>query len=155
MAERHPGYVRHEHFTESRDRLGAAAIAELCDDWRDRYTLASGPGELLDAITEHWEAEGDPELLDMERFQPRIGGGADGSGGTVRFRVTDVEAKCDTGVPILVGGADSTFIGNRVYNFALGGLGNLPYAAAFAAVPLVIMGIYLVLAKRTGAFEAM
>jgi putative spermidine/putrescine transport system permease protein len=57
--------------------------------------------------------------------------------------------------PILVGGAGSTFIGNIVYNFALGGLGNLPYAAAFAAVPLVIMGIYLALAKRTGAFEAM
>lgn len=57
--------------------------------------------------------------------------------------------------PILVGGADSTFIGNRVYNFALGGLGNLPYAAAFAAVPLAIMGVYLALAKRTGAFEAM
>jgi putative spermidine/putrescine transport system permease protein len=57
--------------------------------------------------------------------------------------------------PILVGGAGSTFIGNIVYNFALGGLGNLPYAAAFAAVPLVIMGIYLGLAKRTGAFEAM
>jgi ferredoxin-NADP reductase len=107
MAERHPGYVRHEHFTESKDRLGAAAIAELCGDWRERYTLASGPSELLDAITEHWENEGDPGKLDMERFQPRIGGGADGSGGTVRFRVTDVEAKCDTGVPILVGGEEA------------------------------------------------
>ncbi len=110
MAERHPGYVRHEHFTESRDRLGAAAIGELCGDWRERHTLASGPGELLDAITEHWEAEGDPELLDMERFQPKFGmggGGADGSGGTVRFRVTDVEAKCDTGVPILAGGEEA------------------------------------------------
>ena len=57
--------------------------------------------------------------------------------------------------PILVGGAGSTFIGHTVYNFAIGGLGNLPYAAAFAAIPLVIMGIYLALAKRTGAFEAL
>jgi putative spermidine/putrescine transport system permease protein len=34
-------------------------------------------------------------------------------------------------------------------------LGNLPYAAAFAAIPMVVMGIYLALAKRTGAFEAL
>jgi len=107
MAERHPGYVRHEHFTESRERLGAAAICELCDDWDERYTLASGPSELLDAITTHWEERGDPERLDMERFQPRIGEGADGAGGTVRFRVTGIEARCDTGVPILAGGEEA------------------------------------------------
>jgi ferredoxin-NADP reductase len=107
MAERHPGYVRHTHYTESRERLGAAAISELCGDWRDRFTLASGPGAMLDAISEHWEAEGDPELLDMERFQPVIGGGAEGDGGTVRFRVTDVEATCGAGVPILAGGEEA------------------------------------------------
>ena len=110
MAERHPGYVRHEHFTESKDRLGPAAIAELCGDWRERYTLASGPGEMLDAIAEHWEAEGDPELLDMERFQPTYGAGggsSEGEGGTVRFRVTDVDATCGNGVPILVGGEEA------------------------------------------------
>ncbi len=107
MAARHPGYVRHEHFTASGDRLGPAAIAELCWDWRERHTLASGPGEMLDALAEHWEAEGDPELLDMERFQPVIGGGADGAGGTVRFRVTDVEASCEQGVPILAGGEEA------------------------------------------------
>jgi ferredoxin-NADP reductase len=107
MAERHPGYVRHTHYTESRERLGAAAISELCGDWRDRFTLASGPGAMLDAISEHWEAEGDPELLDMERFQPVIGGGAEGEGGTVRFRVTDVEATCGAGVPILAGGEEA------------------------------------------------
>jgi putative spermidine/putrescine transport system permease protein len=57
--------------------------------------------------------------------------------------------------PTLVGGAGSTFIGNVVYSTGLGVSGNLPFAAAFAAIPLVIMGIYLTLAKRTGAFEAL
>jgi putative spermidine/putrescine transport system permease protein len=57
--------------------------------------------------------------------------------------------------PTLVGGAGSTFIGNIVYSTGLGVSGNLPFAAAFAAVPLIVMGIYLVLAKRTGAFEAL
>ena len=31
----------------------------------------------------------------------------------------------------------------------------MPFAAAFATVPLIVMAIYLVLAKRLGAFEAL
>ena len=111
MAARHPGYVRHEHFTADGERLGAAAISELCGDWRERRTLASGPGELLDAIAAHWEREGDPSLLDMERFQPSFGlagaGDGDGTGGSIRFRVTDVEADCKGGVPILAAGEEA------------------------------------------------
>jgi putative spermidine/putrescine transport system permease protein len=57
--------------------------------------------------------------------------------------------------PTLVGGAGSTFIGNIVYSTGLGVSGNLPFAAAFAAIPLIVMGTYLVAAKRTGAFEAL
>jgi putative spermidine/putrescine transport system permease protein len=56
--------------------------------------------------------------------------------------------------PLLVGGASSSFIGNVVYDF-VGLSGNVPFAAAFATVPVVIMGIYLVIARRLGAFEAM
>ena len=57
--------------------------------------------------------------------------------------------------PTLVGGAGSSFIGNVVYNTGLGAAGNLPFAAAFASIPLVTMAIYLILARRTGAFEAL
>ncbi len=57
--------------------------------------------------------------------------------------------------PTLVGGAGSTFIGNIVYSTGLGVSGNLPFAAAFAAIPLAIMAVYLTLAKRTGAFDAL
>lgn len=53
--------------------------------------------------------------------------------------------------PVLVGGASSQFIGNVVYD----SLKNLPFAAAFATVPLVVMGVYLMLARRLGAFEAL
>jgi putative spermidine/putrescine transport system permease protein len=56
--------------------------------------------------------------------------------------------------PLLVGGASSQFIGNVVYDSVLGG-GNLPFGAAYAVVPLVVMGIYLVIARRLGAFEAL
>jgi putative spermidine/putrescine transport system permease protein len=57
--------------------------------------------------------------------------------------------------PTLVGGAGSTFIGNVVYNTGLGSAGDLPFAAAFASIPLLVMAIYLGLARRAGAFEAL
>jgi putative spermidine/putrescine transport system permease protein len=55
--------------------------------------------------------------------------------------------------PLLVGGKSSQFIGNTVYNFILEA--NTPFAAAFATIPLAIMGVYLLLARRMGAFEAL
>jgi putative spermidine/putrescine transport system permease protein len=56
--------------------------------------------------------------------------------------------------PILVGGAGSDFIGNVVYQ-SVGVANNIPFAAAFAVVPVVIMAVYLLLARRLGAFEAL
>jgi len=56
--------------------------------------------------------------------------------------------------PILVGGPGSTFIGNVVYA-NVGIANNVPFAAAFATVPLVVMGLYLAVARRLGAFEVM
>jgi putative spermidine/putrescine transport system permease protein len=53
--------------------------------------------------------------------------------------------------PLLVGGPNSTFIGNTVES-NIGG--NVPLAAAFATLPVMVMGVYLVVAKRLGAFEA-
>jgi putative spermidine/putrescine transport system permease protein len=56
--------------------------------------------------------------------------------------------------PVLVGGASSQFIGNVVYD-SVNQSSNLPFAAAFAVVPLCVMGIYLMIARRLGAFEAL
>ncbi len=56
--------------------------------------------------------------------------------------------------PTLVGGTGSTFIGNVVYE-NVGVANNIPFAAAFATVPLIVMGLYLLLARRFGAFEAL
>ena len=47
-------------------------------------------------------------------------------------------------------GSGEQFIGTVVYsNFTV----DLPFAAAFATVPIVVMIIYLLLARRLGAFE--
>jgi putative spermidine/putrescine transport system permease protein len=56
--------------------------------------------------------------------------------------------------PLLIGGSSSNFIGNAVYDSAING-GNLPFAAALAFVSIVIMAIYLSLARLAGAFEAL
>jgi putative spermidine/putrescine transport system permease protein len=48
---------------------------------------------------------------------------------------------------------DSQFIGNVIYTNQ-GVAGNIPLAAAYAMVPIIIMGIYLWLARRAGAFDA-
>jgi putative spermidine/putrescine transport system permease protein len=55
--------------------------------------------------------------------------------------------------PLLAGGASSQFIGNVVYDNINNQL--TPFAAAFAAVPLAVMAVYLLIARRLGAFEAL
>jgi putative spermidine/putrescine transport system permease protein len=55
--------------------------------------------------------------------------------------------------PILVGGGQQ-IIGNVVYA-NVGIANNIPFAAAFATIPLVVMGVYLTIARRLGAFEAL
>jgi putative spermidine/putrescine transport system permease protein len=55
--------------------------------------------------------------------------------------------------PSLVGGAGSNFIGNVVFE-NVGVNANVPFAAAFATVPVLIMAVYLTVARRLGAFEA-
>jgi putative spermidine/putrescine transport system permease protein len=51
-------------------------------------------------------------------------------------------------------GNSSLFIGQAVLSHQ-GTAGNVPLAAAFTVVPMVIMAFYLLLAKRLGAFEAL
>lgn len=55
-------------------------------------------------------------------------------------------------IPQIIG-TSKTFIGMAVYQFQ-GTAGNVPLAAAFAMIPILIMLIYLGLARRMGAFDA-
>ncbi len=56
-------------------------------------------------------------------------------------------------IPSVVG-APGYFIGMMVYQ-QQGTAGNLPLAAAFSVVPIVLIASYLALAKRLGAFDAL
>ena len=56
-------------------------------------------------------------------------------------------------VPTIVGNS-RLFIGMAVYTLQ-GTAGNVPLAAAFTVVPMAIMGVYLWMAKRMGAFDVL
>jgi putative spermidine/putrescine transport system permease protein len=56
-------------------------------------------------------------------------------------------------IPSVVG-APGYFIGMMVYE-QQGTAGNIPLAAAFSVVPIVLIAIYLALVKRLGAFDAL
>ena len=56
-------------------------------------------------------------------------------------------------IPQIIG-SSRLFIGQAVYTLQ-GTAGNTPLAAAFAVVPIVVMLVYLAVAKRFGAFDAL
>ncbi|MCO5063993.1 MAG: ABC transporter permease [Rhizobiaceae bacterium] len=56
-------------------------------------------------------------------------------------------------IPQIIGNSQY-FIGQAVYSLQ-GTAGNIPLAAAFTVVPIVVMGLYLWMARRLGAFDAL
>jgi putative spermidine/putrescine transport system permease protein len=49
--------------------------------------------------------------------------------------------------------SDAKFIGNVIYDNS--SLGNLPLAAAYSLIPIVVMTAYLLIARRLGAFDSL
>ncbi|HSC72065.1 MAG TPA: ABC transporter permease [Candidatus Methylomirabilis sp.] len=56
-------------------------------------------------------------------------------------------------IPTIIGDS-SPFIGLAIYSYQ-GVAGNLPLAAAFSFIPIAVMAVYLTVARRFGAFEAL
>jgi len=109
LDERQDGYRLHLRLTAEQGRMAPEHLQELCPDWPERETFACGPAAMLDALTELWKRDGDPERLHMERFQPIIGeGDADqGEGGQIHFTESGIETESDGSKPILVAGEDA------------------------------------------------
>jgi ferredoxin-NADP reductase len=103
LEARHAGFRLHLRLTGEQGRMGPDDVERLCPDWRERETFVCGPAEMLDAMTDLYEREGDPERLHMERFAPsaEVGDGERGEGGTIRLVTSGVEAVSDGSVPIL------------------------------------------------------
>ncbi len=109
LARRHERFVLHEQLTADNGRMGPADLDRLCPDWPDRDTFISGPNEMLDDFSTHYEEAGAIERLHMERFQPKLGlgDGEEGEGGTITFLVSDTTAESDGSQPILVAGEEA------------------------------------------------
>jgi ferredoxin-NADP reductase len=98
------GYDLRLRLTSREPRLAPADLDSLCPDWRERHAFVSGPAEMLAELTRHWGLEGDPDSLELERFQPVIGGASGGEGGRVSFLKSGLEIDCDGATPVLVAG---------------------------------------------------
>jgi len=108
LAADRPWLDLHIQETAAAGRFTNDHLDELCPDWRERLTFASGPGEMLDKLSAHWREEGIPERLEMERFQPVIGGDPGvGNGGTITFTKSKITTDCEAGKPILVAGEEA------------------------------------------------
>jgi putative spermidine/putrescine transport system permease protein len=57
-------------------------------------------------------------------------------------------------IAVTIVGGRGQLIGNVVYA-NVGAANNLPFAAAFATVPVVVMLVYLAAVRRTGALDAL
>jgi ferredoxin-NADP reductase len=107
LDKRRGDYRLHPQLTGVDGRMEPADLDRLCPDWRERETFASGPGEMLDALSDHWEREGELDRLHMERFQPKLGEWEEGEGGTITFTESETDAESDGSVPILVAGEEA------------------------------------------------
>lgn len=108
MAERGPWLDLHVQETGTAGRFTTRHLDQLCPDWKKRTTFASGPGEMLDVLAAHWDEHGVSARLEMERFQPVIGGDPGvGEGGTITFLKSGIETDCEAGKPILIAGEEA------------------------------------------------
>jgi ferredoxin-NADP reductase len=106
LAERREGFRLHLQLTKEQGRISPTDLDDVCPDWRERETFLSGPSDMLDAMEEHWNREGDCERLRMERFQPKVGFSEEGEGGEITFLASDTKTEADGGTPILVAGEE-------------------------------------------------
>jgi ferredoxin-NADP reductase len=106
LARRHHGYSLRSRISGREGRLSADCVRELCADWDERETFLCGPTGLLRTMRSHWQQAGDPQRLHTEHFQPdeQLACGGHGSGGSVLFCKSGVEAHSDGTQPILVAG---------------------------------------------------
>ncbi|WIM93962.1 ferredoxin reductase [Actinoplanes oblitus] len=91
-----------ERHTGADGRLKPAELAELVPDLFERETWACGPGEMLDALADHWSEAGAAERLHVERFRPTVL--VAGDGGSVTFERSGARVEAPAGVSILDAG---------------------------------------------------
>jgi len=107
LEEAHPQLRIHRLHTDTDGMLALddpmRGLGSFCPDWRERETYACGPGPMLDAVSEHFEAQGLEERLHLERFSLQLGGEG-GEGGTITFRTSGKSIEADGATTVLEAG---------------------------------------------------
>jgi stearoyl-CoA 9-desaturase NADPH oxidoreductase len=106
LEQKYDELALHRLHTDVDGMLDLGDLDEICPDWRERETYACGPGPMLDAITEHYEAAGIEEHLHLERFSLELGGEG-GEGGTIRFQTSGKEIEVDGATTVLEAGEEA------------------------------------------------
>lgn len=100
-----PGLRVHERHSGADGRLTMDDLVEIVPDYREREVWACGPGGLLDAIEDHWEAEGISAHLHLERFELKTSDAdVENTGGTATLTKSGTEAEVAEGQSILDAG---------------------------------------------------
>ena len=94
-----------QRHTRRDGRLDATQLADLVPDLVDRETWACGPGELLDALEDHWADAGCAERLHIERFRATLV--EPGQGGTIAFARSGRSVEADGATSLLDAGEDA------------------------------------------------
>jgi len=106
LEERHDSFTLHRLHTDTEGMLDLADLDRICPDWRERETYACGPGPMLDAITEYFEAHDLEDHLHLERFSLELGGEG-GEGGTITFQNSGKTIDADGATTVLEAGEEA------------------------------------------------
>ena len=106
LERKHEDLTVHRLHTDTEGMLDLQDLDQICPDWRERETYACGPGPMLDAITEYFEANGLEEHLHLERFSLELGGEG-GEGGTITFQNSGKSVEADGATTVLEAGEEA------------------------------------------------
>jgi stearoyl-CoA 9-desaturase NADPH oxidoreductase len=106
LERRHDGLTVHRLHTDTEGMLDLADLDRICPNWRERETYACGPGPMLDAITEYFEAHDLEDHLHLERFSLELGGEG-GEGGTITFQNSGKSVEADGATTVLEAGEEA------------------------------------------------
>ncbi|MCW2830583.1 MAG: stearoyl-CoA 9-desaturase [Aeromicrobium sp.] len=102
LAMRYANVTFVERFTNTDGLFTPDQLDDVCPDWKQRQAWACGPGPMLDAFSEHFEAAGIHDQLHVERFTLDLAGG--GEGGSVTFGVGGPTVEVDGATTLLEAG---------------------------------------------------
>jgi len=106
LSEKYDGLSFQELHTDTDGMLDLDDLDSICPDWRERETYACGPGPMLEAVTEHFDAHDLEDQLHIERFSLELGGEG-GEGGTITFRNSGKTIDADGATTVLEAGEEA------------------------------------------------